>query len=206
MQSEISPYILVAPTGARRGRRDHSELPVSMDQIVGVARACFAVGADGLHLHVRDAEGRHSLDGGLYLETIAELRQAVPKMDIQITTEAAGVFDVPAQFACLEQVRPEWASISVREISRSPEWADRVYGLCSDQGTRVQHILYDAEDAALLLAEYVRENRGVDSRHGNIGSQTVNDQDAEREPDSPLQLRGLGEGAEIDVGGELFGG
>ncbi len=144
------PYILVAPNGARRGPSDHPRLPVSMEQIVETARACFESGANGLHLHIRDPEGQHSLDSGQYLETLAELRQAVPGLELQITTEAVGVYDVPAQFACLEQVRPEWASISVREIARASELADKVYGLCSDQGTRVQHILYDAEDAALL--------------------------------------------------------
>jgi uncharacterized protein (DUF849 family) len=47
-------------------------------------------------------------------------------------------------------VQPAWASISVREIARAPELAAGVYGLCAEQGTRVQHILYDAADAALL--------------------------------------------------------
>ncbi|MFY2826396.1 3-keto-5-aminohexanoate cleavage protein [Ruegeria sp. MALMAid1280] len=145
------PYVLVAPNGARRGRSDHPELPVSIDQIVETARTCFEAGAHGLHLHIRDMRGQHSLDAGQYLETMAELRRVVPEMDVQITTEAAGLFDVPTQLACLEQVRPGWASVSVREIARAPELASRVYGLCAEQGTRVQHILYDAEDAALLV-------------------------------------------------------
>ena len=144
------PYILVAPNGARRGRQDHPTLPVDTDAIVATAQACFAAGAQGLHLHVRDAEGRHSLDAGRYREVLDELRRAVPRMDVQITTEAAGIYDVQAQLDCLEAVRPSWASISVREIARSPELADRVYGVCAAQGTRVQHILYDADDAALL--------------------------------------------------------
>ncbi|MDX1744140.1 MAG: 3-keto-5-aminohexanoate cleavage protein [Ruegeria sp.] len=154
-QAAKRPYVLVAPTGARRGWSDHPALPVSIDQIVDTGCACFKAGANGLHLHIRDSEGRHSLDPGRYLETVAALRRAVPELDLQITTEAAGVYDVPAQIACLEKVRPDWASVSVREIARSPEHADRVYGLCAAQGTRVQHILYDAEDAA-LLAEWTK--------------------------------------------------
>ncbi|WP_074736392.1 3-keto-5-aminohexanoate cleavage protein [Ruegeria halocynthiae] len=144
------PYILVAPNGARRGHGDHPGLPVSTDEIIATSKACSLAGADGLHLHVRDQAGHHSLDAGLYREAIAELRLAVPRMDIQITTEAAGVFNVEAQFECLKKTRPDWASISVREIARSPEIAPRVYALCADQGTRVQHILYDADDAKLL--------------------------------------------------------
>lgn len=144
------PYVLVAPTGARRGQGDHAALPVAMDQIVQTARVCHSAGANGIHLHVRDTAGRHSLDAGLYLETVAELRRCVPRLDIQITTEAAGVYVVAEQYECLKAVQPEWASISVREIAREPDLASRVYVLCRDQGTRVQHILYGAGDAELL--------------------------------------------------------
>ncbi|WP_170425318.1 3-keto-5-aminohexanoate cleavage protein [Ruegeria arenilitoris] len=157
-QTAPIPYVLVAPNGARRGSVDHAELPVGLEQIVATARNCFRAGADGLHLHVRDDRGQHTLDAGRYLETLAELRRVVPDMDVQITTEAAGVFDVAAQLECLRKVRPEWASISVREVARAPELVSTLYGLCEDQGTRVQHILYDREDAA-LLADW--QGRGI---------------------------------------------
>ncbi|QFT72724.1 3-keto-5-aminohexanoate cleavage protein [Ruegeria sp. THAF33] len=150
VKTTSKPYILVAPNGARRGRADHPALPVTTDQIVTTARGCHEAGANGIHLHVRDADGHHTLDAGLYRETIAELKRVVPGMDVQITTEAAGVFDVSSQFDCLQRVRPEWASISVREIARALDLAPRVYALCAAQGTRVQHILYDTEDVKLL--------------------------------------------------------
>ncbi|MEV8468066.1 3-keto-5-aminohexanoate cleavage protein [Fluviibacterium sp. DFM31] len=143
-------YILAAPNGARRGHADHAALPVTLDEITATAGACFAAGAQGLHLHVRDDDGQHSLDAGRYTEALAELSRAVPKMDLQITTESAGKFDVPDQLACLRAVQPGWASISVREVARAPDLADTLYGTCAAQGTRVQHILYGAEDASLL--------------------------------------------------------
>ncbi|WP_367648694.1 3-keto-5-aminohexanoate cleavage protein [Ruegeria arenilitoris] len=145
------PYILVAPNGARRRLTDHPAIPISMDQIVSTAKACYDAGARGLHLHVRDDYGRHSLDAGRYLETISELQQNVPAMDVQITTEAGGMYDVEAQYLCLSEVKPKWASISVREVAKNPELAARIYSLCEDQGTRVQHILYDAADTDLLI-------------------------------------------------------
>lgn len=146
------PMIMVAPNGARRGPADHPAVPVTTDQIVATARACRAVGAAALHLHVRDAAGRHSLDAGRYGETLAELARAVPTLRVQITTEAAGVFDVSSQLACLRDVRPAWASVSIREIARDPDLASRIYATCADQGTEVQHILYDPDDHALLCA------------------------------------------------------
>lgn len=145
-----SPYIMVAPNGARRTRNDHAALPMTVDQIVETAKACSLAGANGLHLHIRDAKGQHSLDAGRYRETLAALQDHAPALEIQITTESAGIYDVPAQLACLQQLCPEWASISVREIARAPQLADHVYALCAEQGTKVQHILYDPEDAAQL--------------------------------------------------------
>src|SRR3546814_10779821 len=39
----------------------------------------------------------------------------------------------------------------------------------------------------------------------DVGAQAVDDEGAEREPQTLLQLRRLGEGSEVDVGGELLG-
>lgn len=143
------PRIMVAPNGARRSKFDHPALPLTPDELQHTARACRAAGADALHLHVRDASGRHSLDAGLYREALAALRD-VDGLELQITTEAAGRYAPKAQLACLEALTPSWASISVREVNRSPELAAKLYALCAAQNTRVQHIVYDTDDLALL--------------------------------------------------------
>jgi len=144
------PFIMVAPNGARRGKKDHPALPVPTSEIVSTAQACRRAGANALHLHIRDKSGAHSLDAGQYLETLSELGRAVPELRIQITTEAVGKFDVDAQLFCLKQVRPEWASIAVRETARDTDLAPQIYAQCAQQGTQVQHILYDSDDIALL--------------------------------------------------------
>jgi len=150
--SPAHPFIMVAPNGARRGKADHPTLPITTDEIVETAVACHANGAHALHLHVRDHAGAHSLDAGRYREALTELTQRVPQLRVQITTEAAGCFDVPDQLACLREVKPAWASIAVREIARAPDLAPKVYAICADNGTEVQHILYDVADIQQLLA------------------------------------------------------
>ncbi|WP_417806740.1 3-keto-5-aminohexanoate cleavage protein [Thioclava sp.] len=144
------PFIMVAPNGARRGKADHPALPLTIPEIVTCARDCHAAGAGALHLHVRDGQGQHSLDPGLYAEALADLAETVPDLPVQITTEAAGIYDVAAQYDCLTTLRPAWASIAVRETARDPDLAPKLYAACAEQGTRVQHILYDADDIALL--------------------------------------------------------
>lgn len=141
---------MVAPSGSRHRKADHPALSITTPEILKTARSCHAAGADALHLHIRDETGGHSLDAGRYRETLDALAHAAPDMRVQVSTEAAGVYDVPAQLACLTKLRPEQASISVREIARAPDLADRVYGGCAETGTEIQHILFDAGDIAIL--------------------------------------------------------
>lgn len=143
--------ITVAPTGARRGKSDHPELPLTSCEIAATARDCQRAGAHELHLHVRDRKGGHSLDPGLYLRAIEAVENAAPGMTIQITTESAGLFDVKSQFATLRDLAPAAASVSVREMRRDPVTAARLYALADRQGTRIQHILYDVDDVNAVL-------------------------------------------------------
>ncbi|MEM8837336.1 MAG: 3-keto-5-aminohexanoate cleavage protein [Pseudomonadota bacterium] len=144
------PLLMVAPNGARRGKAEHSLLPITIAETVEAAKQCYGAGAGALHLHVRDQDGGHSLDAGLYREALSELARKVPDMRVQITTEAAGIYGVSDQLNCLKRAAPSWASIAIREIAREPGLADAVYGTCRDNGTKVQHILFDAEDARFL--------------------------------------------------------
>ena len=144
------PLIMVAPNGARLGKADHPALPLTAGEIAQTAKACHVAGADALHLHVRDSKGDHSLDPGLYREALAEVSLEVPDMPVQITTEAVGRFSVEEQFACLSSLTPQWASASVREMSRYLDVAQRLYAFAHDAGTRIKHILYDTYDATLL--------------------------------------------------------
>lgn len=134
--------LMVAPNGARRMTSDHPALPMSADELAATAKACQGEGADAIHLHVREADGTHSLDPSRYREAIAAIEGAAPGMAIQITTEAGGIFDVPAQLACLDALRPAAASVSIREMARDPQLAARAYALAAEAGTQVQHILY----------------------------------------------------------------
>lgn len=138
------PQIMVAPTGARRGRADHPALPVTIPQIVAEARACFAAGAGAIHAHVRDAEGLHTLDTGLYRELLAELAATVPDMVVQITTEAVGQYTPADQRAVVRELAPPHVSIAMREITAGEDEAvsRSFYHWARDAGINVQHILY----------------------------------------------------------------
>ncbi|MBF9058002.1 3-keto-5-aminohexanoate cleavage protein [Rhodobacterales bacterium HKCCSP123] len=148
------PRIMLAPNGARRGRQDHPALPLTIAETVEAAHMAHEEGAEALHAHVRDAEGRHSLDAGLYRELIAEMRCAVPDMPVQITTEAAGIFAPDVQRQVVRDVHPEGASVALREIwpGDGPDAeARRFYHWAAEAGIPLQHILFDTRDAARFV-------------------------------------------------------
>jgi 3-keto-5-aminohexanoate cleavage enzyme len=149
------PSIMVAPNGARLGKVDHPALPVTLGEIVDTARACHLAGAGAIHAHVRDTDGAHVLDAGLYRELIAEMARAVPQMPVQITTEAAGRYAPGQQRALLRQITPEGVSIALAEMLADGDRAAarRCYHALADSGVAVQHILYDAGQVAALAAE-----------------------------------------------------
>ncbi len=113
--------LMVAPNGARRTKADHPGLPLTPDELAAEARACMDAGAAAIHLHVRDGEGRHSLEPADYLPAIAAVREAAPEMVVQITTEAVGRYGPAEQMACVRAVVPEAASLALRELAPDDE-------------------------------------------------------------------------------------
>ena len=148
------PRLMVAPNGARRTPADHPAVPVTIAQIVDTARSCYAAGAGGIHAHVRDADGAHVLDPGLYRELIAELARVVPDMFVQITTEAVGRYSPAQQRAVVRDAGPGAASVSLREMLSGGDIASaqQFYHWAAESGIAVQHVLYAPAEFAELLA------------------------------------------------------
>lgn len=149
--SEAAPiFITVAPNGARRTKADHPLLPTTADEIARCAADCARAGAAMIHLHVRDEARRHSLDADLYKRAIDATRRAAgDDLIIQITTEAAGAYQPPAQMQTVREVRPEAASLALRELCPAPAgeaaYADFL-AECADMGVWTQHILYSPDE------------------------------------------------------------
>jgi uncharacterized protein (DUF849 family) len=141
--------IMVAPNGARRTRQEHPRLPITPDEIAETARACRAAGAGAIHLHVRDAQERHTLDADAYRAAIVAIRRACPDIAIQITTEAAGLFELDQQIASVEALRPACISFSLTELMREGNArGERFLIWAAEQGIAVQFILYDEVQVA----------------------------------------------------------
>lgn len=142
------PRIMLAPNGARKTRADHPRLPVTIPELIRETRLALAEGADGLHAHIRDAQGGHVLDAGLYRELLAETDRAFPGLFVQVTTEAVGIYSAADQRRLVRELRPPQVSIGLREVLSDGDVAAvaGLFAFCAGEGIGVQHILYDEDD------------------------------------------------------------
>ena len=144
---------MVAPNGARLSYADHPGVPLSLPEITETARSCFKAGAKGLHLHLRDHDGSHVLDAGLYREALAELGNAVPGMAVQITTESVGKYAPAFQRRLALDAGAEMVSAALREITADADMvaAREMCEACHERKIALQYILYDPSELTKLV-------------------------------------------------------
>ena len=148
------PELMVAPNGARKTKKNHPNLPITISEIVEEADKCFKCGANAIHAHVRDKNEKHTLDTGLYSELIKELKIKVPDLPVQITTEAVGKYSPSEQFDVIKNLLPESASVALIEMLpdiKDYKLAKNFYEFSIDNNIQVQHILYSVKDLRLFI-------------------------------------------------------
>lgn len=151
---ENGAIIMAAPNGATKTKRDHPQLPITPDEIAAEAKRCLRSGASVFHMHVRDETGAHSLDPLHYEKALEAVHQKISdQMIVQITTEAAGVYETDAQIEVVRAIKPEAASLAVKEFVRAPEDLDTFAKFLNEVAALKvwpQFILYDPDDLKIL--------------------------------------------------------
>lgn len=151
METGLSSLVIaVAPNGARRTRRDHPALPIEPAELADCAVSCADAGASLFHLHVRDKEGKHSLDSNHYRAAIDAIRAAAgQRLVIQVTTESAGMYGPAEQMRLVRDLQPEAVSLALRElvpdVAAESAAAEFLAWTC-EAGIMPQYILYSAGD------------------------------------------------------------
>ncbi len=107
--------ITVAPSGAGTAKADAPSLPVTLDELVRTARSCADIGASVVHLHIRDAETRPTLDLGLLTAAVAALREATDLV-VQLSTGGA-VTDPEADRLRALEAAPDAASCPMGTVN-----------------------------------------------------------------------------------------
>ncbi len=153
MNDAWAPLILaVAPNGAYKTQQHHPALPITPAELADTAARCLDAGAAMLHLHVRDADGRHSLDPGAYDDAIKAVRSAVgEKLVIQITSEAGKRYAPQQQMAAVRAVKPEAVSLAVSELAPDAQTetdAAAFFHWLTKEQVVPQYILYSEPDVS----------------------------------------------------------
>ncbi|HVN11023.1 MAG TPA: 3-keto-5-aminohexanoate cleavage protein [Kineosporiaceae bacterium] len=107
--------ITVAPTGAEHRKSDVPQLPTTLEELVAEATACEAAGAALVHVHIRDADHRPTLDLGRLKETVAALREQTGLV-VQLSTGGSVQDPLDARLAVLE-ARPDSCSLTCGTVN-----------------------------------------------------------------------------------------
>ncbi len=80
--------ITIAPTGAETEKADAPALPVTLEELVQTAKECQEAGAAVIHIHIRDADARPTLDLERLRDTVAAVRESTDLI-VQLSTGGA---------------------------------------------------------------------------------------------------------------------
>jgi uncharacterized protein (DUF849 family) len=107
--------ITVAPTGAESEKAAVPALPVTLDELVTTAKECSAAGAAVIHVHIRDAEAKPTLDLGRLADTVHALREATDLI-VQLSTGGAVTDPYERRLAVLD-ARPDACSLTCGTVN-----------------------------------------------------------------------------------------
>ncbi|MFL6140200.1 MAG: 3-keto-5-aminohexanoate cleavage protein [Frankiaceae bacterium] len=110
-----STLLTVAPTGAETAKADAPALPVTLDELVGTAKACQAAGAAVVHVHIRDDAAAPTLDVGRLRATVQAVREQTDLI-VQLSTGGAVTDPYEARLAVLD-AEPDGCSLTMGTVN-----------------------------------------------------------------------------------------
>jgi uncharacterized protein (DUF849 family) len=145
--SSLGPVLLQAALNGDRTKVEHPAVPVSAEELARDAAACVAAGAQAIHMHPRDRDGRERLDPEIVDAVVQEVRAAAG-VPVGVST---GAWIEPDLERRLELVRgwraPDYASVNVSEPGSA-----RVMEALLEVGIGIEVGVWTVEDAESLAA------------------------------------------------------
>ena len=147
--------ITVAPTGAELDKAAVPGLPVTLDELVTTAKECQAAGAAVIHVHIRDAAARPTLDLGRLTATVQALRESTDLV-VQLSTGGAVTDSFEDRLAVLD-ARPDGCSLTCGTVNFGDEvfanpwpFIRRLYARTQELGVVPEFELFDLGQIATL--------------------------------------------------------
>jgi 3-keto-5-aminohexanoate cleavage enzyme len=147
--------ITVAPTGAEAEKASVPALPVTLDELVITAKQCQAAGASVIHVHIRDAGARPTLDVGRLTDTVAALREGT-ELIVQLSTGGAVTDSFADRLAVLD-AEPDACSLTCGTVNFGDEvfhnpwpFIQDLYAKTKELGVVPEFELFDIGHVATL--------------------------------------------------------
>lgn len=105
----MKTIITVATTGAWPTKKDNPAIPMTPMEIAEDVYQCWNAGAAIAHIHMRDDEGKGTMNAGKFIETVKLIRE---KCDIVVNCTTSGDLEATDETrqAHLRAIKPEMAS------------------------------------------------------------------------------------------------
>ena len=103
--------VVTALTGNVPTRETSPNVPLTPKEIAADVRRCADAGSSMFHVHARDSEGKPTLDAGVYLEIVREIKKVAADVIVMLSTGGRASKDPEARAAPV-RLAPEIASIT----------------------------------------------------------------------------------------------
>jgi 3-keto-5-aminohexanoate cleavage enzyme len=147
--------ITVAPTGAETSKDACPTLPTTLSELVETARRCEAAGAGMIHVHIRDADHRPTLDLGLLKATVAALHTETGLV-VQLSTGGAVTDPYDERLRVLD-AEPDSCSLTMGTVNFGDAvfanpwpFVVELYQLAQERGIVPEFELFDLGHVAAL--------------------------------------------------------
>jgi 3-keto-5-aminohexanoate cleavage enzyme len=138
MKTSSATLITVAPTGAEADKSDVPVLPVTLDELVTTAKECQAAGAAVIHVHIRDARARPTLDVSRLTDTVTALREGT-SLVVQLSTGGAVTDSFSSRLAVLDAA-PDACSLTCGTVNFGDEVFNNPWPFIRDLYARTQQL------------------------------------------------------------------
>jgi uncharacterized protein (DUF849 family) len=146
-----STIVTVATTGAWPTKEHNPAIPLTPKEIAADVFECWQAGAAIAHLHMRDDQGRGTMDAGRFAETVALIRE---KCDIVLNLTTSGDLDATdeTRMAHLIALKPELASYDAGTMNwmhasifmNHPKFLEKLGRTMTELGVRPEIEVFDA--------------------------------------------------------------
>jgi uncharacterized protein (DUF849 family) len=136
MATTSGTLITVAPTGAELDKADFPQLPTTLEELVETAVRCEAAGAAMIHLHIRDAEHKPTLDHG-YLSAAVQAVREHTSLIVQLST-GGSVHDPLEQRLTVLDAEPDSCSLTCGTTNFGDDVFLNPFGFMSDLYVQAQ--------------------------------------------------------------------